>query len=155
MPGGTLLLGTLGRLFLKAELLGLARLALLFARLALGLLGLAALFLLGLAARLFGGLGRGLSLFGGLALGLDLHLALGDLGTELLADLVHVRLDERRRVILGRDLHRLELVEQLLACHPELFRELMDSHRGHLSGHSPCFELLLARSSSKSRRSLV
>ena len=119
---------TTGRLFADDDgttgvLLGLqtrgllvASAVLLVAAAALLLLGLAARFLVGLAGGLVGGLLlRGL---GGLVLGRSSSmrdLALGDLRAERLADLVHVRLDQRRRVVLGRDLQLLEPVEQLLA----------------------------------------
>ncbi len=121
-----LLLGLVASLFLGAVsgLFGLADLAVLF-------LALAALFLFGLAACVF--LGARSSLDGLLLLALLLHrrLTLGDLGSECLADLVHVRLDQRRRVVLGGDLELSEPVEKLLARHAELFGELVHPHCWH------------------------
>ncbi len=70
--------------------------------------GLAALFLGGLAGGLFGRRCFAASAASRLALLLgERSLALGDLRAERLADLVHVGLDQRRCVVLGRDLQLL------------------------------------------------
>ena len=125
-------------------------------------LAAAALFLGGLAALVLGGLARGLlgGALGGL-LGLALGglfgkrgLALGDLGSEGLADLVHVGLDQRRCVVLGRDLELLEPVEQLLGSHAELFGELVYSHCGHCVTVPAASSGSVPSSFSKSRRNL-
>ncbi len=92
---GLLLFRALASLLLEATLLLFAGAALVLAGLALGFFGPAALFLFGFALGVLGGLLRGLFLGDLLALALDGRLALGDLGPELLADLVDVGLDQR------------------------------------------------------------
>ena len=91
-----------------------------------------------------------------LALGLDRRLALGDLGSELLADLVDVGLDQRGGVVLGRDLERLRAVRAAPCSSsrtPWRVRELSCS--AYLYRHSPCCEPCVVRTSSKSRFSRV
>ena len=117
------LLGSEARGLLVAQaVLLVAALALLESSLVCGLLGSLVRGLLG-SLRLGG--------FSGLELGpllFERDLALGDLRSERLADLVHVRLDQCGSVVLSRYLEILELVEQLLARHTELFGEFMHPH---------------------------
>ena len=112
----------LGGLCIAAGLLLLATATLfLGCSLVLSLDAAALLFLLGLCSSL--------CLLG---LALDLGGALCHLGAKLLADLVDVRVDKRRRMVLGGDLHLLELCQKLLGAQAKLLGQLMYSHACHI-----------------------
>ena len=131
-----LLLGGLGVLLaggLRLRLGGLASLLLLLTTLHLSLGGLLMLFLEALAL-LF--LGTGLLLRSVLrGVFPSLLATLLELGAELLANLVDVRVDERGRVILDGNLHLLEPLDELLGGHPELLGEFMYAHSCHVHYH--------------------
>ena len=124
-----LLLGLLLLLRLLLAVCGGALLALLLAALELlAHVGLVLFFdLLAVFLGLADLLRRGLLLFR-----LDLLGTLLQLGAELLADLVDVGIYQRRCVVLGGDLHLLELLEELLGGHAKLLGQFVYAHACHL-----------------------